>query len=176
MTVQFTVLGEKLDASKIAAVEKKLGIQLPKEYRDFLLAHNVAIPERNKYETEQASTNVSQFLGVSENKDDDLIAQSNSYDGRLPTDVLPIALAGGGNLICLNLQDKAVFFWDHEQEANEDEVPSFDNMTFLAPSLKEFLVNLQPDLDEVHVNPDDVISVKVAPGFNEKFKDYLKKK
>jgi hypothetical protein len=173
MTVKLTITGEKLDESKIVAIENKLRARLPHDYRAFLLSNNVAVPEQNEYVIPQVTTSVSTFFGVSDDENDDLVAEYDMFESRVPTNVLPIAAAGGGNLICLELKSGSIFFWDHEQEANEDEPVNFDNMSFLASSFTEFLEKLRPR--SIQPGAHRVISVKAKPGANEKFKDYLKK-
>ena len=136
------------------------------------MAYNVAVPDANRYKTEKVTTSVRHFFGVSPNQDDDLVAQNRTYyEGRLPKGVVAIAEAAGGNLICLDVTKGAVFFWDHEGEALQDQAPGFDNMQRLASSLSGFLQNLQPfDPKSVVLDPKNVVSIKVKPGFLEKFK------
>lgn len=171
MPVTITTRGEKLSGSDLVRLEKQLGIMLPHEYREFLLQNNIAVPQPNQFRGKKIVTSVSKFFGIGGDKTDDLLAQNAIYEGRLPTGVLPIALAGGGNLIAISVKDGTVFFWDHEQEAAEDEEPSFQNMEMLAPSFSAFLRNLEPfQQKSVSLNPKDVVSVKLKPGFHEKFK------
>jgi hypothetical protein len=173
MTVKFISKGPKLHADKIKELETSFSMKLPHDYRDFISVYNVAIPEANKFENVTITTSVSKFFGISEHEGDDLSAQIQTYEGRMPRKIIPIGLAGGGNVICLRLEDGTIFFWDHEQEAPEGEVPGYGNMLPLAPSFSDFLMRLQPfKTDDVTLNPEDVISVKIKPDFHEKFKKY----
>ena len=173
MTVQFIAKELKPQASDVFYLEKKLGKQLPKDYRDFISINNVAIPEANQFTNKLITTSVSKFFGISKRKGDDLIAQNEIYDGRLPKNIITIGLAGGGNLICLRLEDGNTFFWDHEQEATEGEEPSFDNMVFLTHSFGEFLKMLQGfRVEDVVLDAENILSVVTKPGFNDKFKNY----
>lgn len=172
MSIRLTDRGRELHEGDIDELETKLKLTLPAGYRDFLLAHNVAKPEPNRYQTGGVTTSVQRFLGVSQDANADLAEQNlTTYSGRLPFGFLAVAEASGGNLICIRTRDEAVFFWDHELEAAEDEGPSLENMKRLAGSFPLFLEALQPfDPKSVVLDPKQVISVKVKPGFLEKFK------
>ena len=173
MTVAMKAKYPGLGEGDVSSLENKLGHGLSDEYKEFLMAGNVMIPRPNSVQGQGMSGSVSKFLGVSSNVDDDLLATRRTYADRLPDGVIPIALAGGGNLVCVYSKNGQMYLWDHEDEAGEGEVVGFDNMHFIAKSFSEFLKVLAPfDSKDAVLNPDDVISVKLKPGFAEKFKDY----
>lgn len=179
MIVRIQARGDLLDELQIQAIEDTLGVTLPKDYRQFLLGCNIGVPEKNQVITAGVTTSVHVFFGVSDNRLHDLVKKNQeTYFGRLPAGVLAIAACAGGNLICLQLETGAVFFWDHEEEASPDE-PTYENMEMIAPSFDRFLNAIEP------FNPEDFPELQEpvkggviwkAPGFDEKFKDYLIKK
>ena len=177
MSVTMKVKGAQLTVRDLITVESRLGITLPKDYREFLLRYNVAVPEHNSFDG-GLDVGVTSFFGISSNELDDLIKQNSIYAGRMPANILAIADGPCGNLICLDLETGAVYWWDNEQEAaafGEDE-PTFDNMELLAASFPEFLQRLEPfDPDSVPFDPSQVISVEISPEAREKFKKYFKK-
>jgi hypothetical protein len=62
------------------------------------------------------------------------------YKDRVPGGFLPIADDQAGNLYLLGLTEPyigQVYFWDHEFEADEGELPTFDNMHLVARSFQE---------------------------------------
>lgn len=66
----------------------------------------------------------------------------------MPETLLPIGHDSLGNLICLGVVgDDAgtVYFWDHEAEADEDEPPTWDNLSVIQPSFSAFLKSLERD-------------------------------
>ena len=83
--------------------------------------------------------------------------------GRWPARFLAIAIDGFGNrfLLSLGMPDYGdVYFWDHEQEADEGEPPTEDNLNLVAHSFAEFWYQVEP-LDpneylrsEEHFNPE----------------------
>lgn len=178
MTVELKSTGEPLTHDAIAAIEESLGVNFPREYREFLATYNAAKPEANQVITQAVTTAVDSFFGITDDKGDDLVAQNlETYSGRVPDGVIAIASCAGGNLICLQMETGAIFFWDHEEEASPDE-PTFDNMELLAPTLNAFLKLMVPynPSDFPEFDPKNVISVWSAPGSDDEFKDYLIKK
>lgn len=69
------------------------------------------------------------------------------YAGKqFPMDRLPVARDEYGNLYTLSLREKdfgSVWFWDHEEEADEGDPPSEDNIEHRADGWNEFLAGLQ---------------------------------
>jgi hypothetical protein len=171
MTVQMTSRGGSLSSSQVQELETALRGTLPQDYKEFLSKYNVASPEKNVYEIGSLSTRVAVFFGVSDEKNHDLLWQNQRvYANRLPKGVLGVASAAGGNLICLRLDNGWTYFWDHELEAADDEEPDYGNMTRLAPSFSEFLDHLEPYRSDDSEPKPKVLSVKLKPGFAEKFK------
>lgn len=175
--IKLTSEHEPLDDAAIESLEQKLEVVLPLEYKEFLHRYNVAVPEDNKVEHGETTTSIDEFFGISDDKLYDLVSQNQlTYFGRLPSGVIAIAHCAGGNLICLQLETGAVFFWDHEEEASPDE-PTYDNMTLLAPSFGAFLKLIEPySGDDLNFDEHRATHVWTAPDFDEKFKDYLIKK
>lgn len=145
MSVRMTSKYPPVSTSQFAELESALGVAFPPSYRAFLSKYNVAIPERNQIDGEEIVASVAWFYGISEDRIEDLLETNDMYSRRLPTDVLAIAEAAGGNLICLDLGDDGkVYWWDHEEEATDEEEPGFGNMFLLAPSFSDFLEHLSP--------------------------------
>jgi hypothetical protein len=75
----------------------------------------------------------------------DLLDTAASMKDRMPPDVLPIGLDPFGNFICLGVSGPnrgKVYWWFHEEEADEGELPGYDNIYFVAHSFTELLDNL----------------------------------
>jgi len=82
--------------------------------------------------------------------------------------VIPIAYAGGGNLVCISLEKGVygVYYWDHELEPNEGELPSWNNMYFLSNSFSDFLKMLRKfDPSSIRLKPGQVKKAWIDPEF-----------
>lgn len=77
----------------------------------------------------------------------DLWKTLDIYADRVPHWLLSVAEDEYGSLFCISLRDSghgSVWFWDHEEEADEAEPPTEDNLTYRAASWPDFLESLQP--------------------------------
>ena len=85
-----------------------------------------------------------------------LLRAQETYRNRVPAWLLPVAKAEGGNLILIALSGDdagAVYFWDHEQEADEGEPPTTENLYRLADSFEDYVHQLSHDLPEEDFAP-----------------------
>jgi SMI1 / KNR4 family (SUKH-1)/Ankyrin repeats (3 copies) len=167
-SVSLDPAGPPLTAAKIRDFEKKSGRSLPAEYRAFLLKQNGGRPDRTVFNYEprkghaDGSDVVSEFFSIGARRaENDLSYALETWDQRIPERMLPIARTVFGNLVCLSCaaKDKGrVFFWDHEEEADEGEKPREDNLYRAGTSLSEFMKNLYepalPDWEEACTRGD----------------------
>lgn len=143
----------KATEAEIAKTEKKLGLSLPKDYRDFVLKYNGAIPEENVF-GDNLLVSVDGFIPIS-----DVATRAGFVDG-FPSDAFPVAESPSGNFIYIRKGSFDVFFWDHE----------VDDDKRLATSFSEFIDGLTPfDIDTIQLKPDQVKSVWVDPDFKPEF-------
>lgn len=137
--------------ARLAEFERRSGRRLPPAYRSFLLAHNGGRPRQPCDFTMSGpggmitTGTVDRFLGVGAPEHFDLERYLAVYAGRVPARMLPIAYDPGGNLICLSTgggDEGAVYFWDHEFEADDGRPPTEENLYPLAGDLATFLNRL----------------------------------
>ena len=144
--------GPPVREEELAEVEQRLGEPVPAAYKRFLLAHNGGRPDPRAYiiyghdgaPFDEGS--VTYFLGVRPGEIDDLEEHVEIYENRIPAHFFPIAVDPGGNLLCISTAGndaEAVYFWDHEEEANACETPGYDNVYFVASSFEDLLDRLQ---------------------------------
>jgi len=140
---------------EIARFELRRKLILPAEYKAFLLTSNGGMPTPDGFEIPgfhgEGST-VLTFYGIHEDPDYGLDSMLDSYDERIPVDLIPIACDAFGNNICLGWKGKRrgkIYFWDHENELDENGNfrQDYANVYLVANSLQEFLDSLK-DLDE----------------------------
>ncbi|MCU0540569.1 MAG: SMI1/KNR4 family protein [Oscillatoriaceae cyanobacterium Prado104] len=142
-----------ISVAQIREIERRLGMQLPQCYIDFLLNYNVGFPEKSGflYCSEKANQlgAVNRFLGIHNGKYNNLNDYLMLYkerEKRIPSNLIPIATDPGGNLICLSIDGNDlgnVYFWDHDLEAEDESEVNYSNVYFIANSLEEFLHNLR---------------------------------
>jgi cell wall assembly regulator SMI1 len=140
---------QALSSEDIDAVEQRLGIKLPGDYRAWLLKHNGGRPEpagfRYKLKTGlYTDSAVAWFLAIHDGRFSNFERETRwrKAQNRLPGELVAIARDPFGNLICMSFggADKGkIYFWDHEEEGPE---PSYDNCHLIADSLQEFLEGL----------------------------------
>ena len=147
MAFKMLEVGSALTDGHLADLERKLGVILLDEYRSFLLRYNGGRPNPSFFPIhgfkDNAFGGIQLFLGV-----DVPIRSSNldwmyrTYQGRIPQNIIPIAITGTGDVLGLSLygSDKGhVYFWDHD---NEHSPPTYENMYLIAPSFPEFLESI----------------------------------
>jgi cell wall assembly regulator SMI1 len=122
-------------------LEQRIGRPLPASYRDYLLRQ-----DGGRLESNDGAVNT--VFGVGNVKDWASIWRAlAAFDQRVPAWLLPVARDECGNLFAVSLRDEdlgSVWFWDHEEEADEDEPPSEDNIERRAPDWPGFLGALRP--------------------------------
>jgi hypothetical protein len=147
---------------EIKKFEKKLNIELPKDYIEWLLQYNGGRPEKDGCDVIEMISEVSDgflvnwFYGLkydpTYNESYELYDSYESFFDRMPKELIPIACDPGGNQICLGVVKGEhygkVYFWDHEEEAQnfvvpeEIETPWWENVYLVANSFEEFINKL----------------------------------
>lgn len=136
-------------SEELVRVERQLGIDLPDDYRSFLLEHNGGRPKPNTFPIHNFPSSsrgiLEEFIGIKKGAYTDIRKQLNVFRDRIPPDCLPIARDPGGNLLCLVFRGPGrgtIYFWDHEEEAEEGRPASKDNLYFVASSFNTLLSSL----------------------------------
>ena len=143
---RFKTLEKSVLLSEMVAIENKLDVSFPEDYKTFLLEKNVSIAKEQYLSiliddlNEKVIFGV--MLGVSENQNFSLIGWNSEYQSELPSDSFVFATEYGGGLFVMLLsgEEKGIYFWDHTfifEESTED-----SNVYFLADSFTEFLERL----------------------------------
>lgn len=152
MTV-FLETAAPLSESEIDAVESRLGVKLPADYRKHLLAHNGGRPRPDGFDIawdhdcpaaeEWRTSCLGWFLAVGDMKHSNLYRYNAvTFKGRIPDDTLAIAHDAGGNLILLALAGihaGKVLFWVRDYEAEAGEVFGYGNIGLIAENFRGFI-------------------------------------
>ena len=151
--------GRPLNDEDIRALEKTLAVNLPEDYKVFLKKNNGGCPDPQFFPIEGFENNplgqVQVFFRIDGPiKSSRLDWNYQTFVGRIPDNLFPIACEDGGSLICLSLagSDKgAVYYWDYY---GEHKPPSYDNVYLIAGSFEGFLDSLHSYDPLAEVNQD----------------------
>jgi cell wall assembly regulator SMI1 len=126
---------------QIEWLQQRIGGSLPPSYRTYLAEQDGGRLENN-------NEAVNTIFGLGDLPEwASLWEQLDVYDGRVPDWLLPVADDEYGNLYAISLRPQdngAVWFWDHEEEADEGDPPTEDNLHYKAADWQDFLSNLNP--------------------------------
>ncbi len=166
MSIKIKKPGKGISKQELSDFEVFIGHRLPADYREFLIKHNGGITQTNEFDVPQinSGSGINEFLSVKE-----MVQQKKRLGKRIVENAWPIAYAEGGNLVCIVLGDNSgIYFWDHELEAEEHNLPSWKNMFLLATSFNQFWQSLRKfDPSKVVLKPGQVQSVWVDPSLLE---------
>lgn len=122
-------------------LEQRIGRPLPASYRDYLRQQDGGRLDNN----DEA---VNTVFGLGDVPDwANMWNKLETYRDRVPPWLLPVANDDCGNLFAVSLREEdlgSVWFWDHEEEADEGEPPSEDNIELKASDWPTFLDTLRP--------------------------------
>jgi hypothetical protein len=153
MNVIITTPGPKLQPGRLDALEGKLGLTLPLDFRKFLLNTNGGTPTPDHYRIEGSLdtpfSDVQTIFGVdtvAEHDDLELVYQD--YLDRVPHGFLPIGHSSTNDLLCLSLRTQdygTVYFWDSWADGAPE--PSkrsgYSNLNYVAEDFSSFLLGLR---------------------------------
>lgn len=136
----------------VLILEKKLGVTLPVDYREFLLQHNGGRPTEFLMNGPFGKLAINDLYGIGkeEGRVGDIATTFEFFDGRIPKGFISIGDNAGGDKVLLGTDEagvNGVFFFDHENEPANPNIPweEFPNLYKLADSFNDFLEALQPD-------------------------------
>ncbi len=102
--------GPALSEIEIARLERRLNARLPESYCRFLIRNNGGVPTPETVDIPDAPgspTDVQVFFGIGRAiRTSDLNWNVDTFLGRVPEGLLPIACDSAGNLFCLGLSGR----------------------------------------------------------------------
>lgn len=165
MKINIEYLQPAATAGQLAALENRLSIRFPDGAGEILRTLAGARFADNVH-SRHGEVSIVKFCPLSSGEDS--IEQTyERYSGRVPDNWVPVAIAEGGNLLLVALENGQVFFWDHELEDYDESSDGSEACVKLADSLGEFLDDLKPTGNTL---PNaKVVYVKIDPAFAAKF-------
>ena len=135
---------------RIQAFERKNNFKLPKDYSNFLLLNNGGYIEKGVFLINdfQGYDKIEVFHGFELNNEySNLDYLVDMFPDRFIKNIIPVGRDGGGNYICLNVNEGEdygkIYFYDHEVDnENNDGTLNWDNLYLVADSFTEFIEKL----------------------------------
>jgi len=128
----------------VRRLAERIGAPLPASYRDYLL-------EQDGGRLAPNNEAVKTVFGLGDVPDgSNMWRKLTTYAGRVPSWLLPVASDEYGNLFAVSLRQQdngSVWFWDHEEEADQGEPPSDENIEYKAEDWPGFVAGLGPVRD-----------------------------
>lgn len=152
MEIQISKSGSQLSENDVLNLEKQIGQIIPLPYRNFLLIHNGGSPKKRNFKVRyddgrnDMDVSLDWFLGINVSYGISIEWHVSEYQHRLPSELFPIATDPGGNLICISSSGEkigAIYYWDHEEENEDEQPPTYNNVYLLADTFDDFLNLLQ---------------------------------
>lgn len=135
---------KKLSIQELEAFEAVNKIQLPEDYRNFLLQYNGGKPSLDLLP--QKDTNIAYFLGMhNDNYYSSIYWHIETFSKRLPLSTFPIARDYFGNLFIISIHPESyghIYYWDHENEPETQDGHNTQNCSFIAYCFTELLNSL----------------------------------
>ena len=131
MILNLVDYGEKVDDKFISSFEQELNINLPEEYKAFMIKNNGGMPEDdvvfdyydNVTESQKRAVIQEFYIMYSENnfEVDNIrnICEGFWKDKAIPVSMFPIGADPAGNIICISLLPNEygkIYFYNHEYE------------------------------------------------------------
>jgi cell wall assembly regulator SMI1 len=140
--MEYKEAGPAAQRGDVERLEARIGRSLPEEYRTYLFAQDGGWAKDN-------TLAVDEIFGLREDApySGNMWEKLAVFGGRVPEWLLPVAQDVHGNLFAISLRDAdigSVWFWDHEEEADEGESPGEDNINQVATSWSAFLRDAMP--------------------------------
>ncbi|MEW9701489.1 SMI1/KNR4 family protein [Paenibacillus sp. SI8] len=138
-----------ITSDHLDAVEKRYGIKLPEDYKQFLLKQNGGSPSISKFSTKDGKvTSFSMNFLPLIDKGPSLVANYLVFnrDGKLPSNIIAIGEDPIKNLVCISVDGSdrgSIYYWDflHDEEIK----PSYNYLLRISDSFTDFIEGLQPD-------------------------------
>jgi cell wall assembly regulator SMI1 len=146
MKAQIVNSKAQLTPENIKPLQAEIGLDLPDDYRAFLLRHNGGRPKPSGFSfvrrgCEEAAM-VGDFYAIQEGSPVDLLKKLRTFGSRIPPAFLPVACDPGGDQILLGLmgeQRGKVYYWIHDLDEDAEDETDPRNLGLIAGSFQEFL-------------------------------------
>lgn len=132
---------KEISAFKINQLEKKFNIELPNDYKDWLLKNGVGYPKPDVFTIGEKSEVLNNLLDFDKAEYGNVYEVLEDIEDRLPSTLFPFGEDPFDNLLCFDYSDnQSVVYWNHEMLDNNGH-----NTVFVAQSFTDFINSLYFD-------------------------------
>jgi hypothetical protein len=117
MPVAFNPIGDTCDQSALSQFEKQYSVELPLDYRRFLIEHNGGVPSKKSIILEYGGIDLSLdvLFGIHDDRRLDVRFWTSEWQYEMPNGFVVMGRdPGGGMYIIGTKSDAGVYFWDHQ--------------------------------------------------------------
>lgn len=139
--------GPRITETELQCLEQQLKVELPSEYKDFLVRYNGGRPVPSGFPVEghpEKILPIQLFFGMGRSFESSCLTWNYTESrGRIPEELFPIGRSDTGDWICLCVAEEKrgqVFFWGMLEEMDR---PTWDNVYWVADKFTNFLKILQ---------------------------------
>lgn len=148
MNIEFEFSFEPVDKNNIKIFEETYNLNLPDDYKNFLLCHNGGKTVRRRFETNDKTitSSIMLFLPLSKEKDDELEYFFKKYNlgNIVPSNFIPIGIDPADSLICMSVSGKdrgSIYFCDMDYFSEDNELKK-ECIRLITPSFSDFVNTL----------------------------------
>jgi len=106
----------KKNKENFSNLQKSIGFRIPNSFSSLLIEYSIVKPKLTLFKKNSIEFDVDYFFGFSEKNYEDFFNNYNSYLGRMPQELFPIASVDGGDLLCMDRKNGSIFYWFHEKD------------------------------------------------------------
>jgi len=112
--------------SLIEDFEHAVTYEFPNSFKECVLNNNGGRPSISTFDTNKTEGRAIKLLLSFNKEDEENIWSMNEWDKSEPNNLLAFAIDNFGNLICFDVNDDNIVFWNHENNETELVAKSFD--------------------------------------------------
>jgi hypothetical protein len=148
----------KIKEENILRFEQNFSIELPDDYKNFLLQYNGGIPDKLILSVEKYGDSIlKELYGIVDEQIRDIPSNIKTYNNRIPSEFIPIGCDQLGNQIIMGVGTKykhKIYFWWHEGES-ESEKPVYSNIYLISENFTSFIESLKDIPEDSKGNFED---------------------
>lgn len=118
MAINWKYVKPLKDKNSIASFCAKNGVEIPADLMQYLAEHNSGRPSICEFDTNIGKGYI--FNSLFSYNEEDVNRIFPTYEALFEdTNLYPIAIEAGGNIVCLNLDTQILVLWNHETDEIE---------------------------------------------------------